>query len=74
MVYYINPHCTCWVIVNRYVKQVLDETLRCAIVVTLAGRFMDEDVTINGYVIPKNVRIRETSESRSDKTGHNACA
>ncbi|KAH3716927.1 hypothetical protein DPMN_059661 [Dreissena polymorpha] len=34
-------------------------TLRCAIVVTLAGRFMDDDVTINGYVIPKNVCSRE---------------
>ncbi|KAH3717277.1 cytochrome P450 20A1-like [Dreissena polymorpha] len=41
----------------QYVKQVLDETLRCAIVVTLAGRFMDEDVTINGYVIPKNTPV-----------------
>ena len=40
----------------RYLRQVLDETLRCSIVGTWAARVQETDTTIGGYDIPKNVR------------------
>lgn len=40
----------------RYLRQVIDETLRCSLVATWAARVQEIDTTIGGYFIPKKVR------------------
>ena len=39
----------------RYLRQVIDETLRCAVVAPWAARFQDYDSQLGGHFIPKNV-------------------
>jgi hypothetical protein len=40
----------------RYLRQVIDETLRCAVVAPWAARYQDFDSELGGHKIPKNVR------------------
>ena len=40
---------------NRYLRHVIDETLRCAVVAPWAARFQDYDSQLGGHFIPKNV-------------------
>ena len=42
--------------IYRYLRQVIDETLRCAVVAPWAARFQDFDSELGGYKIPKDVR------------------
>ncbi|XP_062516531.1 cytochrome P450 20A1-like [Corticium candelabrum] len=37
----------------KYLKQVIDETLRTAVVAPWAARYAHEDIELNGYTIPK---------------------
>lgn len=40
-----------------YLRQVIDETLRCAIIAPWTGRFQDVDSELGGYKIPKNTPV-----------------
>ena len=40
----------------RYMRQVIDETLRCAVIGPWGARFQDSDSELGGHKIPKNVR------------------
>lgn len=40
-----------------YLRQVIDETLRCAVVAPWAARFQDVDSELGGYFIPKNTPV-----------------
>lgn len=40
-----------------YLRQVLDETLRCSLVATWAARVQETDTTIGGYYIPKSTPV-----------------
>ncbi|XP_052251216.1 cytochrome P450 20A1-like [Dreissena polymorpha] len=40
-----------------YLRQVLDETLRCAVIAPWAARFQDFDSEIGGHKIPKNTPV-----------------
>ncbi len=39
----------------RYLRQVIDETMRCAVVAPWGARFQDFDSELGGHKIPKNV-------------------
>ena len=39
----------------RYLRQVLDENLRCSFVAAWAAKIHEADLTLGGYIIPKNV-------------------
>ena len=39
----------------RYLRQVLDETLRCSVNAPWGARFQEVDIKLGGYDIPKNV-------------------
>ncbi|XP_050388413.1 cytochrome P450 20A1 isoform X1 [Patella vulgata] len=41
----------------KYTRQVLDETLRCAVVAPWAARFQDFDSELGGHKIPKNTPV-----------------
>ncbi|XP_067649589.1 cytochrome P450 20A1-like [Haliotis asinina] len=41
----------------EYVRQVIDETLRCAVVAPWAARFQDFDTELGGHKIPKNTPV-----------------
>lgn len=41
----------------KYLRQVLDETLRCAVVAPWAAKFQEADMTLGGYDIPKHTYI-----------------
>ena len=43
----------------RFLRQVLDETLRCSVFGMFAARFQDVDSKLGGYNIPKNVSSEE---------------
>ena len=43
----------------RFLRQVLDETLRCSVFGMFAARFQDVDSELEGYNIPKNVSFVE---------------
>ena len=43
----------------RFLRQVLDETLRCSVFGMFAARFQDVDSKLGGYNIPKNVGFVE---------------
>lgn len=39
--------------------QVIDESIRCSVITPYAGRFEHEDAVLDGYHIPKNVRLNQ---------------
>ena len=41
----------------RYTRQVLDETLRVAVVAPWGARFCEHDLQVGEFVIPKEVRF-----------------
>ncbi|XP_048237190.1 cytochrome P450 20A1-like [Haliotis rufescens] len=41
----------------KYLRQVIDETLRCAVVAPWAARFQDFDSELGGHKIPKNTPV-----------------
>lgn len=41
----------------KYLRQVLDETLRCGVVAPYAARFSDNDIELGGYKVPAKVPI-----------------
>lgn len=43
-------------VVHRYLRQVIDESLRCAVIAPWAARYQDFDSELGGHKIPKNVR------------------
>lgn len=43
---------------DRYLRQILDEGLRCGVVAPWAARFEDVDRTLGGYFIPKGVSYK----------------
>lgn len=40
-----------------YIRQILDETLRCAVIAPYAARFQDFDSELGGHKIPKNTPV-----------------
>ena len=42
-------------VVDRYMRQVLDETMRCSLVATYAARFQDIDIELGGHKVPAGV-------------------
>ena len=46
----------CSFLVYSYIRQVIDETLRIAVISPVAARFQDVESNLGGYKIPKNVR------------------
>ena len=41
----------------RYLKQVMDETLRCSLLAPYGIRISDKDIEIAGYNVPANVSM-----------------
>ena len=41
----------------RYLRQVIDESLRCSVSGVWGARFQEIDIKLGGYDIPKNVSI-----------------
>ena len=41
--------------VIRYVKQVVDESMRCSVLAPFAARFSEYDLIVGGHLIPKQV-------------------
>ena len=58
---YMEKACMCNICfdIGRYIKQVIDETLRTAVVAPWAARYAEEDIELTvdskGYQIPKGV-------------------
>lgn len=40
-----------------YLKQVLDETLRCSVLAPYAARYQEFDIKLGGHIIPKNTPV-----------------
>ena len=62
-----------FIAVFSYLHQVIDETLRCAVVAPMAARFQDFDSELGGHKIPKNVSDIYSTSYRSKNVihGHN---
>ena len=44
-------------VVDRYMRQVLDETMRCSILAPYASRYQDIDIELGGHKVPAGVSL-----------------
>ncbi|XP_074657275.1 cytochrome P450 20A1-like isoform X3 [Tubulanus polymorphus] len=48
-----------------YLKQIVDETMRCSAIGTIAARYRDEDAVLDGYIIPKGTPVLQALSALS---------